>query len=303
MRGAPLVMAWLLAGCSLYFGPNPQADGGPPVYPDAHSRLDGGIIVIPPDAMPPADAMRRDFTFAACVDGAVYRSAPQDTDIAPPDVAAHGSVIARCAGRCRGADDVYECLGDRSCAGATAWLCEPDATCPTSSTCTGDATTTCEAPAACAIEVETESCTCANGSQQCTSSCGDGLCSPVQVLRVLAGRWRGTVTPPSFAEPYQVELVIGADGHLDPHALTETSYRTAFYYGQDGGDPDCWFQIIGETPTGGVGFVGVEFSPSEILPGLVTAVRVDASHLRFHFWDSWLGGCVRRFDFDLARVP
>jgi hypothetical protein len=119
------------------------------------------------------------------------------------------------------------------------------------------------------------------------------------VLHVLAGHWTGTVTPPSFAEPYPVELEIGADGHLTPYGV---GAYTAFYYGQDGGDPNRWINIVAETATGAVGTVGVEFDPQEILPGMINGLHVDATHLHFQFWDSWLS-CTRGFEFDLTRAP
>jgi hypothetical protein len=122
----------------------------------------------------------------------------------------------------------------------------------------------------------------------------------VQILHALSGHWQGTVDPPSFSDPYQVDLVISADGRLNPHRLW--GYGSAFYYGDDGPFPGRSFHIIGSAPTGAVGMVGVVFGSDEILQGLVTGLHVDGLHLTFRFWDSWLD-CSRPFDFELTRVP
>ena len=300
----------LLVACNLYFGPDPQhhherpdggsgsggpgCDGGsgsdPGPVPDADNAC--GWVTIP---APPAS-----YTFATCEGGKLVRSAPQATDVAPADLA-KGDVFGACNGRCRAPVDAYDCQGDPTCAGAAAWLCEPDAACPADGACTGTGTQVCGAPAGCGIEVQTEACACADDQETCPSPCADGLCSPIEVLHALAGHRQGTVTPPPFADPYPVDIFIEPDGHL----ITEgCGLYTAFYYGGDGYDPNRYFDITAETSSGAVGSVGVFFSPQEILPGMVTGVHVTADQLTFTFWDSWLsGGCDLQFQYALHRVP
>jgi hypothetical protein len=285
-RLVPLLL--VLGACDLYFGPS--ADPG-------ESRPDARVARPTADARPPADAGPPNYTFATCEDGVIHRSLPQPADVAPADIAA-GFVVTSCASRCRSPGEVYECLGDGSCAGAERWLCEPDLSCPGDASCAGSPARACSVAAGCAVEVETETCACTGTS--CTSVCADGLCSPVQVLHAIAGHWQGTVTPPPFSGPYQVELVIAADGHLATRRIGGGG--PAFYYGEDGAHPDRWFDIVGETPDGAVGQVGVMFAPDEILPGLITGLRVEGNHLSFRFWDSWLD-CSRPFDFKLVRIP
>jgi hypothetical protein len=308
MRRLALFAVLTLAGCNLYFGPDPNGgSGGGTAWPPP----DAGWVPPPidascgglPDATPGPDAPPPGYTFATCVDGELVKSGVLPTDVAPADLAHTGTAFQACGSRCRAPVGVYECLDDASCSGAAQYLCEPDTACPADGACTGTGTSTCSTSGpGCAIEVQTEVCTCSGGKESCASPCTDGLCSPLEVVHALAGHWQGTVYPPSFASPYQVDLVIGKDGHLDPHVIGGPGYYTAFYYGQDGPDPNRWFQILAETPTGAIGTVGVEFSPQEILPGLVTGVHVTSSKLHFTFWDSWLD-CSRPFVFDLTRVP
>jgi hypothetical protein len=309
MRRVLLVVVSLLAGCNLYFGPD--GDHIHHEHPDA-----GGPIVTDACTVPPgSDANTIDantnacawvtvpappssYTFATCEAGQLVRSAPQTTDTAPPDVA-KGAVFGSCNGRCRAPVGVYDCQGDPTCAGAAAWLCEPDPACPADGTCHGPSTQVCGAAAGCGIEVQTETCACNGTTETCTSPCADGLCSPIDVLHAIAGHWQGIVTPPSFADPYPVDIIIEPDGHL----ITEgCGLYTAFYYGGDGYDPNRYFNITAETSSGAVGEVGVFFSSQEILPGMVTGVHVDGDKMSFTFWDSWLE-CVRPFAFDLHRVP
>ena len=297
-----LVLASIAGGCNLYFGsptsqppPGDRADAQPPPAADA----------IPPwpwpDAPTAPDARPSSYTFATCRGGVVYRSAPQPSDVLPPELGKGGTAVVKCSSRCRAADEFYDCLGDESCASASTWLCEPDPYCPVDGACSGTATRTCTQAGACdEHNVATEQCACTSSAVVCTNPCTDGLCTPIQVLEKLRGHWRGTVTPPSFSEPYQVDLIIGADGHLNPHR-SDGGFGPAFYYGEDGPDRNRYFNVLGMTPTGAVGMVGVMFDPSEILPGLVDGLHVDAAHLEFTFWDSWLD-CSRPFKFELSRV-
>ena len=297
MRRVLLVVA--LSACNLYFGPDPHGGGGHQQHPDGGGVPDatcGGV----PDAQPAPDAPPSGYWFATCIDGQIVLGDVQTQDVPPADLAQNHAVIASCASRCRAPVGIYECLGDPGCAGADAFRCEPDGVCPADGACSGSGTSTCSAAAGCGISVQTEVCTCTGGKEVCQSPCTDGLCSPLDVLAKMAGHWHGIVTPPDFASPYEVDLVIGKDGHLNPHG---SGYYTAFYYGQDGPDPNRWFNILAETPSGAVGLVGVEFSPQEILPGLVTGLHVSADRMKFTFWDSWLSDCTRPFAFDLTRVP
>jgi len=284
------------AGCNLYFGPDP---GGHQRQPDGGVGPDG--CTLPPDASrPPPDAPPSGYWFATCVDGEIVLGDVQSEDVPPADLGTNHAVIASCHSRCRAPVGIYECLGDPNCTGADRYLCEPDSVCPDDGACAGSGTSTCSTSAACGITVQTEVCTCVGNVESCASPCTDGLCSPLDVLAKLAGHWHGVVTPPDFASPYEVDLYIGKDGHLTAYGSGE---YTAFYYGYDGSDPNRWITILAETPTGAVGFVGVEFDPQEILPGLVTGVHVSADRLKFTFWDSWLSDCTRPFVFDLTRAP
>jgi hypothetical protein len=279
MRGAVIAVC-VLAGCDLYFGPSggsplPPADAPADAPPDAR-HYDAHEW---PDALPP-DAHPDSFTFAVCEGGKLYRSDPQTSDTPP---ASFDTELGACSGACASPGAVYDCLGDPSCAGASPWLCGN--WCPAADQCgngpygSGNFAVPCAGAGACV----------------------DGLCSPIAVLGAIAGHWQGTVTPPSFSAPYTVDLVIAPDGHISPHR-NDGGYGPAFYYGDDGANPDRWFRIAAITPSGAVGEVGVMFSYQEILPGLIVDLHVDAAHLSFTFWDSWLN-CTRPFVFDLKRVP
>jgi hypothetical protein len=299
MRRVLLASLSLLVGCNLYFGPDGQHHHHE--EPDASPGCDA--VSLPDtnttqECAPNTFPTPSSYTFATCDDGKLVRSAPQATDVAPADVA-KGAVFASCGGRCRAPVGVYDCQGDPTCAGAAAWLCEPDAACPADGTCSGTGTQVCGAAAGCGMEVQTETCACTASAETCTSPCADGLCSPLEVLHALAGHWQGIVTPPSFDVPYKVDLLIEPDGHLISEGCGP---NPAFYYGFDGYDPNRYFNITAETPSGAVGEVGVFFSPQEILPGMVTGLHVTADQLTFTFWDSWLE-CVRPFTFSLQRVP
>jgi hypothetical protein len=99
MRGALLGVVLVIAGCDLYFGPNQAPDAR--WVRDARPPADAETF---PDAS--LDAGPTSYTFAACEDGVVYRSAPQATDVAPADLAKTGDALVTCRGKCRATGDV-----------------------------------------------------------------------------------------------------------------------------------------------------------------------------------------------------
>lgn len=171
----------------------------------------------------------------------------------------------------------------------------PVYTCTESGACTATDTDSCAAPLQCAVVVSAGSCTCNSNSWTCQDACNQGLCGAAQVQAAIAGDWTGTVTPPEFAQPYQVKLHIGPAGLWS--ATTTGDVGVAFYYGDNGNNLGSRIVIQAQTTVGAYASIGLFDGEVQ---GLFTGLTVDAHHLRFAFVDSWLS-CTRTFYFDLTR--
>ena len=158
-----------------------------------------------------------------------------------------------------------------------------------------DATDSCAAALQCSVVVSTGGCTCSDGTWTCADACNQGLCGAAAVQAAIAGDWTGTVTPPSFANPYQIQLHIGGAGLWS--ATTTGLDSTAFYYGDNGNNLGSRIVIQAQTTVGAYASIGLFDGEVQ---GLMTGISVDAHHMKFAFVDSWLS-CSRTFYFDLTR--
>jgi hypothetical protein len=266
MRFAVIALA-LTSGCSLYFGGHPTED----------------------DVLPPSEF-------------------PVDASEAPPDTTSSAEYF------CQGTT-IYETF-DNSRTDATAvstcpYGCQyttfytfgnpcldppPQVySCTESGTCAAAETDSCPATLQCGAVVSTGSCTCNVGSWSCADACNQGLCGAAAVQTAIAGDWTGTVTPPSFAQPYQIQLHIGPAGLW--YGVATGGVSIPFYYGDNGNNAGSRIVVQAQTTVGAYASIGLFGGEVQ---GLFTGLTVDAHHMRFAFLDSWLS-CGRTFYFDLTR--
>jgi len=280
----PLLVATVVltsaTGCELYFG-HPAEDDYQPV-PDSH-------VWIPPDQV-------GDVAVARCEDGNIY-------DVYVPTYAPNqpghgaGTLAGHCAEGCRSAAVV--CSGG-NCSNAAETLCNAPAsqgkTCDLQGTaCSGSGTLACPESTTCGYSVQGSLCTCTNNSYQCAP-----LTAAADVQAAIVGKWSGTVNPPSFSQPYQVSLWIYADGTY--WAESSAAHEPVFYYGGDGPYPDRKITVLSTSAAeGSWADIGIYFGSSPPNTGAISALAVDATHLRFTFFASWFG-CGQPFYFDLTRV-
>jgi hypothetical protein len=263
--------------CELYFEPDPD----PVASPDA--RTDAPIVVEPP--------VMSCGRYAFCGgDGALYVTPPLDAFSCPPeDIFSRGMPQGRCADACAIDSEAYACTSP-SCATELARACGPPSTCPeTGQPCTQS--TRCVETTRCGRSAVRAICACDNtGRYACTDN--------TSALRAaMLGTWRGTVYPPSFAQPYTVQLTFQADG---TYAADGTA-STAFYYGEDGGGLGRRWEVLGDGDGGPLVRLDVFFFALSIRTSILTDVEANGDTLRFTFWDAWLD-CSRPFTFDLRRM-
>ncbi|MEP6859582.1 MAG: hypothetical protein ABJE66_03125 [Deltaproteobacteria bacterium] len=263
MRLALLALA-LTSGCSLYFAgdhPSPptEDDDAPPVI-----LIDGGVSSL--------EYFCEGTTIYETVDG----------------TRTHANPVSSCPYGCE-FTTFYQ--SGSPCLEAP----PPVYSCTDSGACSANATDSCAAPLQCALVVSAGACTCNAGTWSCQDACNQGLCGAAEVQAAIAGDWTGTVTPPSFAQPYQIKLHIGPNGLWS--ATTTGDVAVAFYYGDNGGNLGSRIVIQAQTTVGAYASVGL-FSGE--VQGLFTGLTVDPHHMKFAFVDSWLS-CGRTFYFDLTR--
>ena len=278
MRTVAFVVTFL-AGCSLYFE-SPKDDDGP--YPDS------GPL---PDVSDPPWVVQQ----ARCENGDLYVA---DTSAnGAGDTPGHGAgeKVGSCAGACRSA--AIEC-SDETCSNATD-LCtgEPFVQgCHLEGTsCTRNQTAECPRATTCGYAVPGDTCVCgSDGKFDCTPRT-----PAAAVQQQLVGKWRGTVTPPDFAQPYQVSLWFYPDGSYWAENAEPNS--SAFYYGGDGPHPLRKLAVLASSPTeGSWADVGIYFGGIGANTGAISALTVTTSKLHFTYFASWFG-CGQPFTFDLAR--
>lgn len=269
-----------VTSCSLYFSSGDDAANPPP---DGDTPLDGGLT-------------SGDTIMARCEDGALYRVGVAAFS---PNLPGHGAgtVFDHCAGACRSAAVFCE---DADCSTAAATLCEaaPSTGEPCAlegASCTGTNTTECPASTTCGYSVPGASCVCGSGG---TYTCTEH--TPIAAVHAaLVGKWRGTVMPPSFSEPYTVSLWIYPDGTY--WAERDPPGTIAFYYGGDGPHPDRKISMLSTSVTeGGWANIGIYFGLDPANIGAIASLVVDANKLRFTFFASWFD-CGQPFFFDLDR--
>jgi hypothetical protein len=299
------VLLLVASGCSYYFGsPRDRGDDGPPdaaTRPDAHRPPDAGIppdAYPPPDASIPPDAAQMTATQARCEDG-VLRGVEIPVGVWSPDSPGHGEgrVLGHCAtATCRSA--AVMCTSS-TCAEGIDTLCSAPisigATCSLDGTaCQGTGSIDCPVVPGCGDPQPGSTCSCANGRYQCAQ-----VTRAAEVQAALVGKWHGTVTPPFFASPYPISMWIYPDGTYWAECTQPNC--TALYYGGDGPSPARRITVLSTAAlVGAWADIAVDFSFNDVTRGTLDALTIDASTLRFTFWDSW-SGCVRPFSVTLSR--
>ena len=300
---AHVLLLFAVSGCSLYFGQSTPGDDSPP--PDARVTRDGGTRWPDarvtdggtpwPDAPWPIDGGASGAEMARCEDGQIY-AAPAHTGYGDSPGHGAGRLIGHCPDACRSA--VVACATS-DCQNAAESLCEaaasPGATCALDGTaCHGNSTIECPESTTCGTAVVGSSCACVNGAYRCKQ---ETLAAATQAA--IVGKWRGIVTPPSFATPYPITLWIYPDGTYWPDAPGD--HTSAFYYGGDGPSPDRRITIQSTSATlGSYADLTVDFGFSPPNHGAVSALVVNATNLRFAFYASWFD-CSEPFDINLTR--
>jgi hypothetical protein len=279
-------------GCTLYFGGGGDDYSGDDVYypPDARPYY--------PDAGPIYDGGGgASMTFARCEDGKIrHVSFSQLPTYTMPGHGAGTVVAATCANGCRSA--IAQCASTTNCTQADQAVCNaPIATGPVSTfqgqTCSGSSTVTYTNTNQCGQVYPGGTCTCdASGKYACTAAS-----DTAGVHADLVGKWHGTVTPPSFATPYQISLWIYADGTYWAECTSSNCYAP-LYYGGNG--PHPWRKInvlsIGNQ-IGATANIGMFYSSNL---GAMTSIFVTDTTLRFTLYAAWFG-CSQPFDFNLTR--
>ena len=231
-----------------------------------------------------------------CEDGVVFGIFADRTYVPGGTFPGHGvgQHMGACTAECRSSSAWCD---SGSCDGAIAAVCGAPAssgkTCELAgSACQGSETIACPQTLSCASTLTSASCTCVQGKYQCSE-----LAPIAATQQALVGKWRGTVTPPSFTAPYEVSLWIYPDGTYWP----EGGNHPAFYYGGDGPHPDRKISILSVSPTAGAwAEIGIVFGSSPASIGAITGLTVDPTSLRFSYVDAWID-CTRQFTYVLAR--
>jgi len=280
-----LAVALVLAcpACELYFSDPPAT--GPGTVPDLP---DSGPHPWP-DPQPGA-------RIARCEGGALYQV---DVGDYAPEQPGHGAgaPIGRCEGACRSAAAI--CPGG-DCELVKPTLCGAPAsagvTCAfEGDACTGSSTIECPSSTTCGYAVPGSTCACTNGAYACTPRT-----DLAGTHAALVGRWTGTVTPPSFAQPYPVSLWIYPDG---TYWAETPGVMPSFYYGGDGPHPDRRITLLSRSATEGAwADIGIYFGGSPPNIGAIASLVVGSNRLAFTYYASW-HGCGQPFYFELAREP
>lgn len=278
MRYALLATVFALSGCTLYFDGPGGDDSPPPIYPDSG-----------PHPLPDA----AHYNMERCENGKLYLIDFNDFGDQPGR--GQGTQVGTCANGCKSA--AMLCDGPSCPTGQGALCTAPPSTgkqCQLAGTqCSGTGTIDCPQSTTCGFSVPSSTCTCVNGLYTCST---DSSIAGVQAQ--LVGKWRGTVTPPSFAQPYEVSLWIYPDGTYWGESIN--SSIPTFYYGNDGPHPWRKIQVLSTSPTAGSwADVGV-FTSFNI--GALSALIVTSTKLTFTFNASW-HNCGQPFYFNLTREP
>jgi hypothetical protein len=277
----------LASGCTLYFGGSNAEDdyyypdAGPyPYYPDAYITDTPGPTL----------------AFARCEDNTI-RHIKLD-GLPSGAMPGHGAGIqaGTCPNGCRSA--IAQCTSPYDCAQADQKVCNaPIATGPTSTfqgqSCTSSSTVTYTNTNQCGQVFPGGTCSCNTSNKYACTTASD----TASVHASLVGKWHGTVTPPSFATPYQISLWIYPDGTYWA-TCASSNCQTAFYYGSDGPHPWRKINVLSTTTQlGATADIGMFYSGNL---GALTSMFVDSTTLRFTFFAAWFG-CSQPFDVSLTR--
>ena len=276
-----IVSALSLMGCQLYFN-GPDGDDAPPIYPDSQPHP-------LPDAQPAGDRLER------CEDGKLYIVNFDDFGNQPGH--GQGTQVGSCPNGCKTA--AVLCSGQSCPTGQGALCTAPPSTgkaCQLAGTqCSGAATIECQQSTTCGFSVPGSTCTCVNGAYTCSTRS-----DIAGVQAALVGKWRGTVDPPDFSQPYNVSLWIYSDGTYWGEADNSSGNPSGstFYYGNDGPHPWRKIQVLSNSATQGAwADVGV-FTSFNI--GALSSLVVTSTKLTFTYTASW-HNCGPPFYFNLTR--
>lgn len=162
--------------------------------------------------------------------------------------------------------------------------------------CTGSATIESPQSTTCGFTVPGSTCTCANGEYSCTPRS-----DIAGVQATMVGKWRGTVRPPSFSQPYQVSLWIYPDGSYWGECTGGAGASAsclAFYYGGDGPHPWRKISVLSTSATEGAWADINQFESFNT--GAISALVATSTKLTFTYNASW-HNCGQPFYFDLTR--
>ncbi len=230
--------------------------------------------------------------YGRCEDGMLYHVfSPLGREHQPPHSA--GATLGRCPGACGSA--VVEC-SDPACSNA-ATLCDAPpslgkACALEGASCGGTGTVSCPETTPCNGTFSGSTCTCTLGFYRCTPKP-----ELAAVHASLVGKWRGTVDPPEFSQPYAVSLWIYPDGTYWAECEQEGAPCTAFYYGGDGPLPARTISVAETTPAGAYADI-VVFQGQQT--GAISDLVVAGDALTFTYRAVW-HSCDQPFAFTLAR--
>lgn len=277
-----------LSGCTLYFGGETADDiyyppDARPYYPDASPWY--------PDASPQASV-----SFARCEDGTIRHVSFSELPTYTMPGHGAGTLAGTCPNGCRSA--IAQCTSVTNCSTADAAVCNaPIATGPKSTyqgqACSSSSNVTYTNTNGCGQVYPGGTCTCdSNGKYACTAAS-----DTAGVHASLVGKWHGTVTPPSFATPYQISLWIYQDGTYWAECASSNCYAP-LYYGGNGPHPWRKINVLSTTAQlGATADIGMFYSNNI---GALTSLFVDSTTLRFTFYAAWFG-CSQPFDVSLTR--
>lgn len=275
-----------LASCSIYFESDDDGSGAVPIDARIDAPVDAPVDA-PIDGGTPGSCGR----YAFCGgDGERYLTPPLQASYCPPgDLFERGEPAGRCAGSCAIDSQAYACTSS-DCAAELTRVCGPPPSCPeTGQICTEDVR--CVESARCGRSAVRATCRCDDAGRY---SCTDHT---TELRAAMLGAWRGTVYPPSFTSPYDVEINFLANGTYWANA----SPGNTFYYGSDGGGLGHRWEVLGDTDGGPLVRLDVFFGVYSVRTSVLTDVEQRGDTLRFTFWDAWLD-CSRPFTFDLRRM-
>ena len=234
-----------------------------------------------------------------CEDGVSYEAGPisgGDTCPSRPSTD-EAEIVATCV---EGCNPLEEPRQSGIPVGGLGLCWEDRSPCAFGVACVEDGETCDTAPLWCAQVPTAGSCTCRAGDWGCVYDCAEAapFCSPEELLGAMVGSWEGTVSPPSFAEPYPVQIEFFPDGRYSAECPSEDC--VAFYDGTDDDSPVKHIDIAHPDPTAGAARIIIAFDVGTVESGELGAIQVTGGSLSFEFWPAW-AECGDPFRFELTR--